>query len=290
MSDENVKRQKKRKKKPAVSRKKKRGMITVFFFCFVLLVILALVFLISRSKVSFSDQLENAKKTSGIFYRSFIFTVYNQNNENSPYPVLDSKTSRYFFKSAETSNALTDKIFEDVRFPTGFYLNNEKDKKYIAAVKSGGKWGYIYFQNNDAGKLARVDGYYIDLKFDDAEPFYNGIAAVLKNGKYGFINTSGNFVIEPNYDSVKYYNEGLIPVSTGGLWYYIDMNQKQILGPFEEAESFSEGCACVKQDGLWGIIDKNGQYLVTPAFEDIWSVHNGSYYVFEHGGWDKKAL
>lgn len=42
----------------------------------------------------------------------------------------------------------------------------------------------------------------IDLKFDYAGTFHNGLAEVEVNGKVGFINLDGEYVIRPKYDAV----------------------------------------------------------------------------------------
>ena len=43
----------------------------------------------------------------------------------------------------------------------------------------------------------------IEPKFNGARAFKNGFAAVKQGEKWGFIDTKGNWVIEPGYDSVK---------------------------------------------------------------------------------------
>ncbi|HEG6548121.1 TPA: WG repeat-containing protein, partial [Campylobacter coli] len=41
-------------------------------------------------------------------------------------------------------------------------------------------------------------------KFDGVGNFSEGLAAVGLNGKYGFIDKSGEFVIEPIFDDIYY--------------------------------------------------------------------------------------
>jgi len=54
------------------------------------------------------------------------------------------------------------------------------------------------------------------------------------DGKYGYINQTGNFIIQPQ---------------------------------FEDADSFSEGLAAVRINGKYGYIDKTGQILIEPQFD-----------------------
>jgi hypothetical protein len=48
-----------------------------------------------------------------------------------------------------------------------------------------GKWGLIDESGNEI----------IALKYDEAVPFYHGLAAVCLNGKWGYIDESGKQVI-----------------------------------------------------------------------------------------------
>jgi hypothetical protein len=54
--------------------------------------------------------------------------------------------------------------------------------------------------------------------------------------KYGYINTKGEVVINPQ---------------------------------FEAACSFSDGAAAVLKDGKWGYIDTSGNFIISPQFEPI---------------------
>lgn len=48
--------------------------------------------------------------------------------------------------------------------------------------------------------------------FTEAKPFVNGRAAVKENGKWGFINKKGVFVVQPKYLDAGSFFEGLAPV------------------------------------------------------------------------------
>lgn len=52
------------------------------------------------------------------------------------------------------------------------------------------------------------------------------VAAALKNSLLGYINTSGDFVIEPQFDLAQEFSEGLAYVETGQYAGYIDKSGK----------------------------------------------------------------
>ena len=97
-------------------------------------------------------------------------------------------------------------------------------------------WGYI----KKNGKFA------IEPRFESAYAFEkNGLACVKLNGKFGFINTSGEFVIPAQFDSFYQENfdeSGVLPVNVGGKWGYIDLTGTYLAEPqFDYAEPFYNG-------------------------------------------------
>ena len=60
-----------------------------------------------------------------------------------------------------------------------------------------------------------------DFRWDGAHDFSEGLAAVKKDGKWGFIDLSGNLVIDTVYDSAGSFSEGLCAVQTGYAWNYL---------------------------------------------------------------------
>src|SRR3990170_1437960 len=71
-----------------------------------------------------------------------------------------------------------------------------------------------------------------------------------QNGKWGFIDKTGKYVINPQFDYVFSFSEGLARVRLGGKWGFIDKTGKYVINPqFDGADSFSEGLARVMLGG-----------------------------------------
>jgi len=62
----------------------------------------------------------------------------------------------------------------------------------ICPIGKHGLWGYA----DETGKVV------IPYKYEAAEFFTSGLAAVKTDGKYGFINNLGEFEIKPKFDTV----------------------------------------------------------------------------------------
>lgn len=138
------------------------------------------------------------------------------------------------------STSITDYIFEDVLLDD----YNTCISNGVIFAKEGGK----YYMYDAEGKKLNPEG------FDNAYPMLSdGIAAVQKEGLWGFADKEGNYVLEPQYEEAKSFSQSLAPVKKDGVWYYISKTGEiRVEGPFEDCLPFnSNGIAAVKTDELW---------------------------------------
>jgi hypothetical protein len=150
----------------------------------------------------------------------------------------------------------------------------------LAAVSSEkGLWGYI----DRSGKLV------IQKQYGFADDFSEGLAGVVVDRKFGFINQKGEMVISPRFTprqgdyawsgivATSRFSEGLAPVTTtidfetNKTYGYINPKGDFVIAPqFLAAQLFSEGLALVvKMEPITNVvtragwIDKSGQWVVT---------------------------
>ncbi len=101
-----------------------------------------------------------------------------------------------------------------------------------------GKWGFI----NDKGEIV------INSRFDKAWGFAGGLAIVEHKGKRGAINQRGEYVIEPRFFELAGPSEGLFVFARRKNKYgYMDTKGNIVIKPvFNSAYSFYEGRALVR--------------------------------------------
>ena len=116
----------------------------------------------------------------------------------------------------------------------------------------------------------------VEPQFDFIFDFRNGFAHVEIDNKRGFVNKYGQIVVEPQFTGyVGDYYEGLASVQVDGKYGFIDTTGKMVIEPqFDDAGSFSDGLAFVKVDGKQEVIDKQGEIVFEPKF-DIYSFSEG---------------
>ncbi len=157
--------------------------------------------------------------------------------------------------------------------------------------KSGRTMWFHYIGEETEGMLkVRKDGKwgFIDtsgnvvasIQFGDAKEFQEGMAEVEKDGKWGFIDKRGKIVVPILFDVVWSFSEGMAAVSVGmcddAKWGFVDKGGKVIVPiQFDSVGSFHEGLAAVEKNGEWGFVDKNGTVVVPVQFDRVEKFQEG---------------
>jgi len=106
------------------------------------------------------------------------------------------------------------------------------------------------------------------LGFSYNEEFHDNLASVLKDGKWGFVDTNGKIVIPLEYDLTNGFHNKLATVEKNGKWGYIDTTGRVVINiQYDYVNNFSYGLAAVGKDDKYGYIDENGNYKIAPIFD-----------------------
>ena len=80
-----------------------------------------------------------------------------------------------------------------------------------------------------------------------------------ENGKWGFVDETGNLVIPLKYDEAWNFSEGLAVVKNNNKYGYIDKTDNMVIPlKYEKAGKFTGEVAMVKNNGKFGYINKTG--------------------------------
>ena len=90
------------------------------------------------------------------------------------------------------------------------------------------------------------------------------------NGKWGLVDEDGVFIVEPQYDYMDVFNEGMVAVKKNGKYGYMN-KYGQLIVPLEydSARHFSNGMGPVMKNGLWGFANLEGKLVVPVQYNDI---------------------
>lgn len=178
------------------------------------------------------------------------------------------------------------------------YADVTKNNKYedvssftngIAAVKSADKWSLIdtKFKNISSVKFD-------DIKlFQGGEYVNNDIMVASVGGKYGLYNAKAEVIVEPKYKDIDVYYGDLIAFCDGNnKWGFMDSSGNIVIKPnYVKAKSFSNGLAAVFNGEKWGFINRDGEVVIdynfleadyfTSAGTCMVNTYGGSYHLIE---------
>ena len=109
-------------------------------------------------------------------------------------------------------------------------------------------------------------------EFEDARPFSEGLAAVRRGGRYGFLDLKGTMVIEPRFANTAAFSEGWCVVSDPdtGLLGYVDRAGAMALPcRFEAVGDFHQDRAMIRLDGGWGFLGRDGELAIPARYQGV---------------------
>ena len=165
-------------------------------------------------------------------------------------------------------------VFEELRMYRDGYAPAKQNGKWGVVDNSGGEWliepqfdGVIQDELGSCGDPEALfvrqngsvflwrDGQEAGGPYEDARPFYDGWAAVKRNGKWGFIDPDGVEQIPCRFDEARSFGQHLAAVRLGELWGYASLRGEVVIEPqFLEAKRFSGGNAPVRTELGWQFI------------------------------------
>jgi hypothetical protein len=109
--------------------------------------------------------------------------------------------------------------------------------------------------------------------FDALTPHRDGVAAAMRNGRWGLVDLHGRWIGQPKYDWIHpdHFDHGPALVSVGGLYGYVGRDGVEIVAPrLEQASPYVDGHACLydPQAMRFGIVDAEGLSVTGFRFDE----------------------
>jgi len=123
-------------------------------------------------------------------------------------------------------------------------------------------------------------------QFEACQPFWNGLAAVKKNGLWGIIDKTGNLVVPYQYEYMDYW-AGNYLVSMKNKTGMIDRKGNLLIPVEYEHCSYGGSFATVYKSGRQGLLHYSGKVAVPAIYDEVRPVSDSVFYVV-HG--NKKFL
>ena len=171
------------------------------------------------------------------------------------YALYEDNYGRYWYHDEELSEDVVVYYFSDDKYrvynnstnkyttPRIDWVTDAASGDSLGVYAVGGRRGYINVKNGEIIINAKTNDY------EKAWVFSDGLAAVMKDGKVGFINVDNELVIpfQFDYSSNRWGDTGYL---------------------------FHDGyCVMTNKDGKFGLIDISGNWVVEPEYDELWNAH-----------------
>ncbi|WAC03072.1 WG repeat-containing protein [Lacinutrix neustonica] len=161
---------------------------------------------------------------------------------------------------------------------------------FIISCNSQNKQDDLYpikMNNGKYGYINSVGDVIIEPKFYYALDFSEGLAAIREKGFYGYINNTGQFVIPPYFEDAGKFKDGIAIVTTKeDKEIYINTKGEMIdikLEQYYKLNKFYEGLSIVKTKNGFGYIDTKGNVVISPQYKTASNFENGLALVSKNG-------
>jgi len=214
--------------------------------------------------------------------------LFGQNKYEKEFAAIDSTGKTLFSFYAKNAYAFEDGIAKIRKYVIqgneAFYRYggiNEQGNVVVPAVwdklrdfKSGVAFARkpgekLYFLIGRNGLPVKME------QFDKPGYFFEGVAKFKKDGKYGFIDSTGTVVVEPKYITVSYCSEGLICVNQNNKVEEFEFIDKKGTRAFDKTfyqagtTSFQNGLSRVMISGKTCLIDRQGEIALNTPFSTV---------------------
>lgn len=120
----------------------------------------------------------------------------------------------------------------------------------------------------------------VQPKYEIVQEFVNGVSLVKSKGKWGVIDQLGNHILPPQYDGVTFLkgtDNQMVKVTVNAQKYGLMDTLGQLLVDlkYDDLGILQEGRLAVRMGTNWGYVTKNGRMVIIPKFQKVASFSEG---------------
>jgi WG containing repeat/Caspase domain len=216
-----------------------------------------------------NPKMKHPKKNSKNMLKTFISICFSTfcallSAQSLPWLLPPSRDFKDVTPFSEGLSVVKKVVNKEERF---YFLDNQMHlsaDSYLDARPVSHGFACVYEKSNTGYWWRFRKGEYKRFgEYEKIADFQNDLAAVQKQGKWGFINTNGEEKIDCQYDGVRSFENSTAGVLKKGNVLIINSLGMPKKIPYQQIHEFSEGLAAVwNQDGDIGYIDSTGRTVI----------------------------
>lgn len=111
----------------------------------------------------------------------------------------------------------------------------------------------------------------VQPKYDSLIGYYNGYAWIFKKGKKGLVDGMGNIILKTKYDDIGFVEDSMVDVTRRKKYIFYNLSKKKFVGNhFEESLEYNNGIVAIMNSRKqWGFMNKEGKIVIPFQFDDV---------------------
>lgn len=109
----------------------------------------------------------------------------------------------------------------------------------------------------------------------------DGLFPALNQGSIGFVNSMGEWIIQPQYEDLTLFSESLAGYKKGGKWGIIKTNGETLgNNTWDEIKPYNKGFSIAKSNNQFYLLNSSGEAINQEAFDQVLRTNDG-YFIVE---------
>jgi hypothetical protein len=131
-------------------------------------------------------------------------------------------------------------------------------------------------------------GIIVPAEYDQIWEFENGLAKVMKNRKFGYVNSDGLMIVPCEYQHIWSPRDGRMKVINDGLTGFLGTDGNVIVPViYQYIRDYENGFAQVVRNGKMGYVDTLGNEVVPAMYDQVWPFEDGEATIVKNGAYFK---
>lgn len=142
---------------------------------------------------------------------------------------------------------------------------------WMSCTHDAGKYRAVAKLHDKYGFIDETGSFVIDPDFDVAWSFVRGTAVVKQDGQYGMLDKTGDWIVEPSLDSVIPFSATCFLFMQDSAFGVMEHGTGNILVPaqFEMVYDYANDLIVVQKGRSLGVIHSSGVMSSAPQFQDL---------------------
>ncbi|EAZ80148.1 WG repeat-containing protein [Algoriphagus machipongonensis] len=140
----------------------------------------------------------------------------------------------------------------------------------LKSIQMGSDGLFPASDGNAAGFVNSMGEWVVQPQFAQVTLFSESLAAYSNGGNWGLLQTDGTILTQPSWDEIKAFQKGFAIARANESYYLLNSQGNPInQEPLDQILLTSDGNFLVEKEGKYGILDSSGTEMIPTEFDNI---------------------